>query len=104
MKRVKEQGKPTKTITFSLSNPLTIRMSNDIICARSYQQPQDAQEVQKERNETMTEQALEARRAYRREWAKRNPDKVKATQERYWAKKAAQAAADQEAREEEKEK
>lgn len=40
----------------------------------------------------MTEKALEARRAYRREWAKNNPDKVKAAQERYWTKKAAAEA------------
>lgn len=40
----------------------------------------------------MTQQAAEARRAYRRAWAKANPDKVRAAQERYWAKKAALAA------------
>jgi hypothetical protein len=40
----------------------------------------------------MNEQAAAARRAYKREWAAKNPDKVKAQQERYWAKKAAQAA------------
>lgn len=34
--------------------------------------------------------AAEARRAYKREWARRNPDKVKAAQERYWQKKARQ--------------
>jgi len=39
----------------------------------------------------MNEAAAEARRAYRREWARKNPDKVKAQQERYWAKRAAQA-------------
>lgn len=44
----------------------------------------------------MTDAAKEARNAYRREWAKKNREKVKATQERYWAKKAEQAAADQE--------
>lgn len=38
----------------------------------------------------MTEQAKEARRAYKREWAKKNRDKVKAAQERYWTKKAAE--------------
>lgn len=43
----------------------------------------------------MTEQAMEARRAYKREWAKRNPDKVKAMQERYWQRKAEQAAEDE---------
>ena len=43
----------------------------------------------------MTEAAIKARREYRRTWAKENADKVKAQQERYWAKKAAQAAAQQ---------
>lgn len=38
----------------------------------------------------MTEQAKEARRAYKRAWNKRNPDKVKDYQERYWNKKAEQ--------------
>ncbi len=37
----------------------------------------------------MNEKAKEARRAYRRKWAKDNPEKVKAQQERYWQKKAA---------------
>lgn len=37
----------------------------------------------------MNEQAKEARRAYKRQWAKQNPEKVKAQQERYWARKAA---------------
>jgi len=36
----------------------------------------------------MTEQAKEARRAYRREWNRKNRDKVRASQERYWEKKA----------------
>lgn len=40
----------------------------------------------------MTDQAKEARKAYKREWARKNPDKVKAAQERYWHKKAAQQA------------
>lgn len=39
----------------------------------------------------MTEKAIEARRAYKRQWAKDNPDKIKAQQERYWNKKAAAA-------------
>ena len=38
----------------------------------------------------MNEKALAARRAYKRKWAKANPDKVRAQQERYWMKKAAQ--------------
>lgn len=42
----------------------------------------------------MTEQAKEMRRAYKREWNRRNPDKVKAAQERYWIRKA-KAAQDQ---------
>lgn len=41
----------------------------------------------------MNEQAKAARRAYKRKWAKQNPGKVKAQQERYWTKKAAEAAA-----------
>ena len=39
----------------------------------------------------MTDEAKEARRAYKRKWARENPDKVKAQQERYWTKKAAEA-------------
>lgn len=47
----------------------------------------------------MTEQAREARRAYKRAWNQRNKDKVRAAQERYWNRKAeaAQAAQDQQA-------
>lgn len=41
----------------------------------------------------MTEQAREARRAYKREWNRKNRDKVAAAQARYWDKKAAKAAA-----------
>ena len=40
----------------------------------------------------MNEAAKEARRAYKRKWAKENPDKVRAAQERYWKKKAAETA------------
>lgn len=40
----------------------------------------------------MTEQAKELRREYKRAWARKNRDKVKAAQERYWAKKAAAKA------------
>lgn len=43
----------------------------------------------------MTKQATAARNAYRRSWARANKDKIRAQQERYWEKKAAQAAADQ---------
>lgn len=36
----------------------------------------------------MTDKAKEARRAYKREWNRKNPDKVRAAQERYWRRKA----------------
>ena len=36
----------------------------------------------------MTEQTLKARREYQKQWRKKNPDKVKATQERFYQKKA----------------
>ena len=49
-----------------------------------------AQEVQKGRH-NMNEQAKAAGRAYLQEWKRKNPDKVKAAQERYWTKKAAEA-------------
>ena len=41
----------------------------------------------------MDEKAREARRAYKREWNRKNRDKVKAAQDRYWARKAAQIEA-----------
>ena len=40
----------------------------------------------------MNEEAKKARREYKRQWAKNNPEKVKAQQERYWNKKAAKSA------------
>lgn len=54
----------------------------------------------------MTTQAAEARRSYKREWAKRNPDKIREYQQRYWTKKAEEASrseAEAEQREAEKE-
>lgn len=42
----------------------------------------------------MNEAAAEARRAYKRKWAKEHPESVKRSQERYWTKKAQEAAAD----------
>ena len=48
----------------------------------------------------MTEQAKEARRAYKREWNRKNRDRVKAAQARYWESKA-QAAQDQQQEQEE---
>ena len=41
----------------------------------------------------MTDAAKEARRAYKRAWNHNNPEKVKAHQERFYEKKAAEAAA-----------
>lgn len=40
--------------------------------------------------EKLSQEALEARRAYQREWAKRNKDKVRAKNQRYWEKRARQ--------------
>ena len=40
----------------------------------------------------MTEQAAAARRAYKRAWAAKNPDKIKAQQARYWERRAQQTA------------
>lgn len=36
----------------------------------------------------MTEKAKAARRAYKRQWQRNNPDRVKKYQENYWNKKA----------------
>lgn len=37
----------------------------------------------------LTEQAKEMRKVYKREWNRKNRDKVKAAQERYWIRRAA---------------
>lgn len=36
--------------------------------------------------------AVEARRAYQREWRAKNRDKIRASEERFWLKKAAEQA------------
>lgn len=41
----------------------------------------------------MTDEAKQARREYRRQWQRNNPDKVRAYNERYWNKRAAAQAA-----------
>lgn len=41
----------------------------------------------------MNKKALALRREYQREWRRKNPDKVRAAQDRYWNKKAAEAEA-----------
>ena len=43
------------------------------------------------------EQARAARVAYFREWRKKNPDKVKENNRRYWEKRSARLAAEKEA-------
>lgn len=40
----------------------------------------------------MDEKAREARREYLREWRKRNPDKVRENNRRYWERRAAKKA------------
>lgn len=42
----------------------------------------------------LTKEAREARNKYAREWRAAHPDKVAAANERFWAKKAAQMAAE----------
>lgn len=42
----------------------------------------------------ITEEARAKRNAYKREWAKKNKEKIQEYQERYWTKKAEQAAAE----------
>lgn len=41
-----------------------------------------------EEKKELSKEAKEARRKYKREWARKNKDKVKAAQERYWEKQA----------------
>ena len=43
-------------------------------------------------NEKLQEQAVELRRAYQREWRKKNKDKVRVNNLRYWERKAQKAA------------
>ncbi len=44
----------------------------------------------------MTAQAAEARKAYKREWAKKHPDKIREYQRRYWTKKGEAATSEAE--------
>ncbi len=46
------------------------------------------QDVARKKSMTMTDAAREAANAYKRAWNKRNPEKNKEYQRRYWAKKA----------------
>lgn len=40
----------------------------------------------------MTAKAAELRRAYKRQWAKNNPEKIRQYQQKYWNKQAEAAA------------
>jgi hypothetical protein len=42
--------------------------------------------------EQQKEAAIEARRAYQREWRKRNKDKIREYNDRFWTKKGAELA------------
>ena len=43
----------------------------------------------------MDEKALEARRKYKREWARKNRDKMKVYEENFWKRRAQQMEAEQ---------
>lgn len=51
--------------------------------------------------ERMSLQALEARRAYQKEWRAANRDKVRERNRRYWERRAARLAADRQEQEHE---
>lgn len=75
---------------------LSLSCISGIIYARGIKASTDAKHARScERGEKMlTEQAKEARREYKRQWARRNPDKVRAQQERHWERKAAEQRQD----------
>ena len=58
--------------------------------------------MQENKELTTKEKARLMKNAYQREWARKNPDKVKAQQERYWQKKAAAKEREQGATHEQK--
>ena len=39
-------------------------------------------------NDAMEQAAIEARRRYHKQWRQKNPEKVKAANDRYWARRA----------------
>lgn len=49
------------------------------------------------RMETMSAEAAEKRREYKRNWNRAHPDKVRASQVKYWEKKAREAQEEQDA-------
>ena len=52
--------------------------------------PDDEPPSQKN-EESMTEQAAQTRREYKRAWNRSNPEKVRAAQQRYWNRRASAA-------------
>lgn len=52
----------------------------------------DLKEMGEKSNTSLTEEAKKARNAYRRTWAKNNPDKVKEYTRNYWERKAQELA------------
>lgn len=48
----------------------------------------------------LSEQAKEARRAYQKAWRQKNPDRVKAIQQRHWEKKGREMLNENEEKEE----
>ena len=43
-------------------------------------------------NDAMEQDAIEARRRYYKQWRQKNPEKVKAANARYWARRAEREA------------
>lgn len=60
-------------------------------------EPAKDETAKEKKGENMTDQAKELRRLYKREWNRNNRDKVRESQRRYWDRKAAEAARDQDA-------
>ena len=58
-------------------------------------QGHDKTSSRKMRIKVMTEAARKAKNAYSREYAKNNPEKIKGYMDKYWEKKAAAAATDE---------
>lgn len=78
-------------LSFPLFYGIIKQRAQEVLNVRFVRETHDVYEVYK-----MNEKARSAKNAYHRAWAKRNPEKVKAQQERYWerqAEKAQQSAA-----------
>ena len=85
-------GNPLKLNGFPALCPFTFSLSLSIISAGLHTKYITHILCRKERDH-MTDESRAARNAYRREWAKNNPDKVRAQQLRYWQRRAAAAEA-----------